>query len=88
MNDKHDIDLDEGKTCCCCLGLETGYNVLGALSFVGTFFAIISSILSIKTADPVSISVSMVFAAWVTIYSLLWLQGYRAKKTNNIQLFK
>ena len=33
MNDP-DIDLDMGKKCCYCFGLQTGFNILGWIKFV------------------------------------------------------
>ena len=87
-NTKQDIDLDDGKTCCCCCGLQFGYNILGGLSFITSFFAVVAAIVKIPTLDPIAIPISMIFAAWVVIYSTIWLQGYLAKKRGEMQLFR
>ena len=39
-----DEDLDEGKKCCLCCGLELGNNILGGLIFLGAIFYTINLI--------------------------------------------
>ena len=87
-NINDDIYLDDGKTCCCCCGLQLGYNILGALSFITSFFAVAVAIVKIPTLDPIAIPITLIFTTWVVIYSIVWLQGYLAQKRGEMQLFR
>ena len=46
------------------------------------------AILRIPTLDPIAIPITMIFAAWTVIYSIVWLQGYLAKKRGEMQIFR
>ena len=78
-----DADLDEGKKCCGCFGLELGYNILGALSLINAiyfaydFFNIISIGFHLVTV------VLGILWVWYILYGLVWLSSFLARRSGN-----
>ena len=66
-------NLDEGKTCCLCIGLEQGYNIIGALSLIGTIYSIMIFFVLLSIGQPLLILIFGCLCVWEILNGVVWL---------------
>ena len=78
-----DADLDNGKKCCLCCGLELGFNIIGVCAFINSilygyyFFNIVG------LAFHWSVIYYCFLTAWSVLYGIVWITGFIARRQGN-----
>ena len=78
-----DVDLNDGKTCCLCCGLETGFNVIGCFGFLNAILSGIKFAEALGTGSIQVVAIYGVYCSWNIIYGFSWLLSFIARKKGN-----
>ena len=66
-------DLDEGKTCCLCCGLEQGYNMIGVLTLVSAIYSAMLLSVILEFGSPLLKLIFGIIFLWCTLIAIIWL---------------
>jgi len=83
-----DLDLDDGKKCCFCCGLEVGYNILGIFGFINGIYNAINAISIISSGVIGFIILYGTLAGYGLLYGIVWLLSFIARRKGDSRSFK
>ena len=81
-------DLDEGKTCCLCFGLEQGYNIIGVFTLIGAIFCAFLLAAFLAIGEPLLILIYGSLCLWSILIGAVWVKGFLARRDGDGKSFK